>query len=244
MEYLIRNGGTGLERARQVMRRVAPDTAVLDDVHIEAGASRQTGATVFDLFRAGRGVGTIILWSCLALNSIVYFFVLTWMPLVLVRMGTDESTAILASSLINVSGIIAAFATGPLMDRFNPPRVLALHFVSAAVFAVLVGLILSQNVTMIVPLAMCLGFCVSGLHKGISALAMQFYPIELRSIGLGWTFGVGRLGAVAGPVLAGVQLAAGWTPAQIFYAMLIPLSVGAASALGMNSFYGRNSTEA
>ena len=52
----------------------------------------------------------------------------------------------------------------------------------------------------------CSGFALFSLQFGINATSAMIYPTSIRSNGSGWAFGIGRFGAIAGPVIAGVLL--------------------------------------
>ena len=67
-----------------------------------------------------------------------------------------------------------------------------------------------------------LGFTVQGAQGGLNALVASFYPTAIRSTGIGWALGIGRIGSIVGPVLGGVMLSAGWHPRQIFLVGVIP----------------------
>jgi MFS transporter, AAHS family, 4-hydroxybenzoate transporter len=236
LEFLINRAPGGMVRAWRIFSKL--HSAGLDDrVTLVAGKGQDSSVSILKPVSKRNLVGTLSLWLALSLNAMVYFFVLSWLPLILVRIGASHENAIIASSLANFGGIFAAFITGPLMDRFGGYLVVLLHFVIATCFASIVGMVLTPAMLVIVPAAFCLGFCVSGLQKGISALAMNFYPIELRSAGLGWVFGIGRSGAIAGPMLAGFLIGTGWAPASLFYLMSIPLLVGGISIAVMWRYY-------
>lgn len=228
-EYLVNRGRNGDARARRALSRIASSIRIGPHVRLIAGSAYAARVSVGDLFRQQRAIGTVALWTGLVTNSIVYYFVLSWTPLILVRIGAEQGDAILAASLANIGGIIAAFVMGPLMDRLDAYRTVIAIFLVGAISCILVGTVLSPDLRIIVPAALCLGFCISALQKGVAALAMRFYPAELRAIGLGWTFGVGRIGAILGPMLAGLLLAASWTPASIYYLMALPMLVGGAA---------------
>jgi MFS family permease len=65
--------------------------------------------------------------------------------------------------------------------------------------------------------AFCAGFCISGGQKSVIALAAIFYPAPIRSTGVGWALGIGRLGSIGGPLLIGVLLAYQLSAASLFY---------------------------
>ena len=69
------------------------------------------------------------------------------------------------------------------------------------------------------------GWCVVGGQPGINALAGTYYPTYLRSTGVGWGLGIGRAGAIVGPVLGGQFMALKWTTRDIFLAAAVPALV-------------------
>jgi AAHS family 4-hydroxybenzoate transporter-like MFS transporter len=66
------------------------------------------------------------------------------------------------------------------------------------------------------------GWCVIGGQPGINALSATYYPTYLRSTGIGWGLGVGRLGAIVGPYIGGVLLGREWSTQQLFWAAALP----------------------
>ena len=139
--------------------------------------------------------------------------------------------------MVNFAGIAAGFLTGPMMDLFGRYRIVITLFIAGAASTILVGGVLSPQLRIIVPAALCLGLCVSGIQKGVSALAVRFYPTQLRSSGLGWTLGCGQIGAILGPFVAGQLIARGWAPASLFFLMSVPMIVGAIGIGFMRSRY-------
>ncbi|WP_250502432.1 MFS transporter [Caballeronia sp. AZ7_KS35] len=227
LNFLLSGARRGKERARSVFRKLYPAERE-DPLPANAAFQKVSRGTLVDLFKEHRLLGTLMLWAALSLNAVVYFFALSWMPLILVKTGAAQQDAILVSTLANIGGM-AAVVTGFLMDRFGNARVVMLYFVAGAVFVLVLGVVLSSSLLLIAPAAFCLGFCVSGLQKGVSALAVRFYPPMLRSAGLGWVLGIGRSGAVVGPLLPGLLMQHGWLPGHIFYAMAVPMLLGASS---------------
>jgi AAHS family 4-hydroxybenzoate transporter-like MFS transporter len=66
------------------------------------------------------------------------------------------------------------------------------------------------------------GFGVTGGQAGVNALTGTYYPTELRSTGLGAGLGVGRIGSIVGPELAGDLLGRHWSNQQLFFAAALP----------------------
>ena len=68
----------------------------------------------------------------------------------------------------------------------------------------------------------------------MNALAATYYPTTLRSTGIGWSLGIGRIGAIVGPVLAGQFMALHWSNERLFIAAAVPALISAIVILGMN----------
>jgi AAHS family 4-hydroxybenzoate transporter-like MFS transporter len=83
-----------------------------------------------------------------------------------------------------------------------------------------------------------LGISVQGAQAGINALSAMYYPTVIRSTGVGWALGVGRVGSIIGPIIGGAMLAAKWTPQQIFMAGAIPALCAAAAVIVSGQLQG------
>jgi AAHS family 4-hydroxybenzoate transporter-like MFS transporter len=71
------------------------------------------------------------------------------------------------------------------------------------------------------------GICVVGGQAAINSLSATYYPTDVRSTGIGAGLGVGRIGAIVGPTLAGVALGRGWSGQELFLAAAVPPMVAA-----------------
>ena len=61
---------------------------------------------------------------------------------------------------------------------------------------------------------------------GLYAVTPLLYPAAIRTTGMGWAIGIGRLGAILAPLTAGLLVDAGWATAQLYYVFAVPF-VGA-----------------
>jgi AAHS family 4-hydroxybenzoate transporter-like MFS transporter len=57
-----------------------------------------------------------------------------------------------------------------------------------------------------------LGVTVQGTQAGINALSAMYYPTVIRSTGVGWALGVGRVGSIVGPLIGGMMLGCSGRP--------------------------------
>jgi AAHS family 4-hydroxybenzoate transporter-like MFS transporter len=169
----------------------------------------------------------------------------TWLTKILLDAGFDQRMAILATGMAFIAGIVSAFIVGPLMDRFGPYRVTVALFMAAAFFRSVLGVSLAfDSATLVLSAAFAAGFCTSSIQKAQNALSVYFYPVALRSTGLGWGLGVGRSGAIVGPILFGYLLGSlQWSPTAVFCVTAIPLLIGGAAIFLMGRHYGEEPIE-
>jgi AAHS family 4-hydroxybenzoate transporter-like MFS transporter len=180
-------------------------------------------SAVGSLFQSDRTLGTLVLWLVFGLNLAEFYALQSWLPTILTNLGHSFNTVALATSLMEIGGIVAAFVIGPAMDRLGPYGSLATVYFAGVVFVALLGLAISAPSWVLLIAAFCAGFCISGGQKSVIALAAIFYPTPIRSTGVGWALGIGRVGGIGGPLLIGALLTYQLSAASLFYAAAGPM---------------------
>ena len=66
------------------------------------------------------------------------------------------------------------------------------------------------------------GFFLGVASSGLIALGPLLYFTAIRSTGVGWAMGLGRLGAIVGPLAIGLLVSRGWQIGDTFAALGIP----------------------
>lgn len=236
LDFLIRTGAEP-ERIWRVIRHVdktLPDRgprAFTTEVEAKRSA-------VGSLFQSERTLGTLVLWLVFGLNLAEFYALQSWLPTILTGLGHSLNTVALATSLTTVGGIVAAFVIGPAMDRLGPYGSLATVYFAGVVFVGLLGQAVSASSGMLLISAFCAGFCISGGQKCVIALAAIFYPAPIRSTGVGWALGIGRLGGIGGPLLVGALLAYQLSVANLFYAAAVPMLLSGVLVALLGRKYG------
>lgn len=238
LEYLINQRGNRAEALR-IMRRIDPALNVRAEVSLVANRHGARENSIRNLFQSGRAFGTVAIWLAIGLNLMVNFFIQQWMTQIFIDAGWAQTTAIFITSISMAGGVFAAFGVGPLMDRLGPYRVMPGLFLGAALFVSLIGVVVKLPLPVLLATNFCQGFFTSGIQKAGNALCIYFYPTALRSTGLGWMLGVGRVGAIAGPLAAGILLGLGWSAADLFYACGVASLIGGFAMFLMGRFYNR-----
>jgi AAHS family 4-hydroxybenzoate transporter-like MFS transporter len=132
-----------------------------------------------------------------------------------------------AIMLFSVGGIAGSFVEGNLMNRWGAFPVLLTEFLCTTLL--IASLAYSTSFPLMMTITFVLGFVVQGAQGGLSAVAATFYPISIRSTGIGWCLGIGRIGSIVGPILGGVMLKLEWSPREILLAGSIPALCAAAA---------------
>jgi AAHS family 4-hydroxybenzoate transporter-like MFS transporter len=86
----------------------------------------------------------------------------------------------------------------------------------------------------IVPLVLTVfgaGFCVVGGQIGANALTANSYPTPIRSTGVGWALGIGRIGSIIGPAIGGLLLSLHWPMREIFLVAAVPVLIASVASL-------------
>jgi AAHS family 4-hydroxybenzoate transporter-like MFS transporter len=111
---------------------------------------------------------------------------------------------------------------GWFIERYGFVRVLFASFIGAAVCVGMIGSA-AHVLPWLLVAVFAAGFCVVGGQPAVNALAGHYYPTALRSTGIGWSLGIGRVGSVLGPLVGGQLIALQWSDAALFRAAAVPV---------------------
>ena len=214
---LRRQPDNALERANTLGARLGREP--LDALPPKPVAASKI--SVLRLFDDGRLRSGVILWIAVALGYFVLYFVINWIPELTTRAGLPVDQAIYAGATYNLGAFLGTSAMGWLAVRFALPRVISLFFLASAVAMLIFGN-LSMPLALTLLSAMAVGIFVQGGFNGFWALSARFYPTEIRSTGIGWSMGVGRIGAVLGPLVGGYLVGADLAIGTIFAIYTVP----------------------
>ena len=186
---------------------------------------------IWMVFGQGYALQTTLLWIIYFCSLLNLFLFAYWMPTVLTMIGMTPGQAVFASSLRDGGAIFVALYLGIAIDRIGPERTLALHYALGAVFIAMIAMVSMPYLAMCLVSALA-GMTIIGSQTGLNGACGKLYPARMRTSGLGWALGIGRLGAIVAPVLGGFLLARGLPPTEIFLvASVFALIAGLATAL-------------
>ena len=198
------------------MARLVPETAGTIDASTRFVTAERTapGVPVAQLFTEGRAAATALLWVPFFMAFGVLVIVVLWTPALLRQAGMAAPDAAFVVAIHGAGGFVGMAVAGRLFDRFGM-KALVPAFLAGSVLTFLLGQVGNS-----VPLAAAcdglIGVAVGIGASGVIAMATVVYPTGMRSAGIGWAMGMGRLGQVCAPLLVGALLTAGWTVPAVF----------------------------
>jgi benzoate transport len=190
------------------------------------------GLQIGSLFAGGRALPSAMLWTAVTLSYFVLYFVISWVPKLVIQSGLALSEGIYAGAAYNLGAFIGTAAIGWIAIRFRLGRVVASFLAIAAAVLLIFGA-LKAPVWLTLLLAIGVGITVQGGFNGFWAVAARLYPVSMRSTGIGWALGVGRIGAVLGPIVGGLLLGANVPALTIFSIYSATILVAACITLGI-----------
>ena len=214
------------------LRRIDPALAAAGNAEYVVREEKRKGVPLVQLFHDGRATGTILLWITNFMNLLNLYFLASWLPTVVKEAGFSTSKAVIAGTMLQVGGAVGVFGLGWVIAKLGFSAVLTSCFVVACGSIVLIGQpTFSLAVLFLVVFVAGLG--VVGGQSGVNALAATYYPTDLRSTGIGAGLGVGRIGAIVGPVLAGELMGLRWSSRELFMAAAVPALISALMMFAM-----------
>lgn len=232
--FLLRQGQTA--KAREMLGKVAPDVPLGADVQLVQVDAKGAGVPMLDLFKQGRAMGTFMIWLSFFCCLLMVYALGSWLPKLMANAGYSLGSSLSFLLALNFGGVVGAIAGGWLGDRFSLPKVVVIFFAFGTVSIALLGF--RSPMPLLYLLIAIAGATTIGTQILLYANTAQFYPQAIRSTGLGWASGIGRTGAIVGPLLGGWLLAAALPLKLNFLVFAVPGLV-AALAIGFFIFWYR-----
>jgi AAHS family 4-hydroxybenzoate transporter-like MFS transporter len=202
-------------RIGRTLRGIFPDVSIADGTQFEIAKEIAHRASVLELFRSGRALGTLLLWVSFFFAFMILVTNSSWSPILLRRVGIPTEQTALALALYNFGSLFGSGAAGMLLSRLGVLRVLPPTLALGALAYVMVGWT-APSLSSLMMAQGLFGLLLGCASSGLIAQSAIYYPVEIRSTGVGWATGIGRLGSVTGPLVVAQMVGARWDVATIF----------------------------
>jgi MFS transporter, AAHS family, benzoate transport protein len=195
----------------------------------DATRSRERRNPIATLFRDGLARPTIAFWIASFMGLLLVYGLNTWLPEIMRSAGYPLGAALALLLVLNVGAVLGLLLAGTVANRIGVRPATIAWFAAATIFLALLSIRLPGiGVYVSVLLA---GVFVFSAQVLVYAYVSQLYPADARGTALGTASGVGRLGAIVGPIIGGALLQAGIAYPWGFYAFAVVAALGAVGVL-------------
>ncbi|ODP37863.1 MFS transporter [Sphingomonas turrisvirgatae] len=198
-----------------------------------AGAPRKT--PLIDLFSPTLLRGTVLLTLAYLMHIMTFYFILKWIPKIVVDMGFPAPQAAGVLVWASIGGAAGSLILGLLTGKL---RLLGLTIFAMLASTVLVAVFgrAQTDLTSLSMVAAIAGFATNAGVVGLYALIAQSFPTGVRATATGFVIGVGRGGSALAPALAGLLFAAGYGLQTVAILMGLGSIIGAIALFAMRGW--------
>jgi len=193
------------DNARQMMQRLDDQLSLNDQTQLALSEIKiAEPAFVSSLFKKGRTASTLLFWLAFFMCLLTLYALGSWLPKLMMAAGYSLGNSLMFLLAMNIGAVIGTVGGGILADKFHLKPVIITLCLSGAVALSLLGFKSPQPV--IYFLVAVAGASAIGGQILLYSYVAQYYPLTVRSTGIGWASAVGRSGAIVGPILIGMLL--------------------------------------
>jgi MFS transporter, AAHS family, 4-hydroxybenzoate transporter len=209
-----------------IAQKMQPGLVIDADDRFASASEHAARARFIDLFAGRLAIVTPLLWLLFAINLMVFYFVNVWLQTIvtpaILKAGGSAATAQNASLMFQLGGTICALAMCRFVDKMGLRPVVLLILLGMPATAA-IGYVATSP--LLVWVAFASGFCLLGVQFGLNATAGIVYPTHVRSLGVGYAFGIGRFGAFGGPALGGMLIGMNLPLSNLYVIAATPLII-------------------
>ncbi|WP_104471345.1 MFS transporter [Acinetobacter indicus] len=222
-----------IEQTRTIVQKISPSQQLNGDTEFVLNeVTKGDEAPVKALFQQGRTFSTLMFWVAFFMCLLMVYALGSWLPKLMIQAGYSLGASMLFLFALNIGGMVGAIGGGALSDRFHLKPVLTIMFTVGAIALILLGFNSPQPV--LYTLIAIAGAATIGSQILLYTFVAQFYPTTVRSTGMGWASGIGRIGAIVGPVLTGALLTLNLPHQMNFMMIAIPGLIAAVAIFMVN----------
>lgn len=189
----------------------------------EVEAKGKQKVAIARLFEPEYRRNTLLIWVAFIAISASFYFISSWTPALLEEAGMPKTQSQTVGMAISVGGTIGSLIFGFLVSRWAAKNILQLFSILAA--SAVIAFVFSGTLGLAIALAILVGGLINGCITGLYTINPTLYAPDFRSTGVGTAIGVGRLGSIVSPTLAGILLDAGWKKNELYLGAAVVLLI-------------------
>ena len=195
---------------------IAKKIGLAGDWKLPAKAEKvKTKLPISQLFSEKYLHSTLLIWTAFFAIMFSFYFISSWTPALLKEAGMTTEQSVSVGMMISLGGTCGALIYGLLASRWTARGVLILFTILSS--AAIITFILSSSVLWVAMVfGILVGALMNGCISGLYTLNPLTYDADIRSTGVGWSIGIGRIGAILAPTIAGQLLDMGWDKQSLY----------------------------
>jgi AAHS family benzoate transporter-like MFS transporter len=220
---------------KSILRKLNQGIEIPDGVRFEM--EKASGKSPLSaIFSEKRALSTIFIWLVYFMNMYMIFGLGTWLPKLMMIAGFGLGTGLLFLLTLNLGALVGSNVAGFIADKVGYKGTLVVLYIIA--FCSIAMMSLTTNFAAVVSLVALAGIGFYGGQNVAHGYVSLFYPPKMRSTAMGFAFGVGRLGAILGPMLAGFLVSLNVRLYVNFIWLAVPGLIAAVSVIIIRDKYG------
>jgi AAHS family benzoate transporter-like MFS transporter len=231
--YLKRNQ---MDKLAQVVKSSVPEYEPKPGDVYDLATVKIHKIPVVNLFEEGRAFSTIMFWIAYVCNLLIIYAIAVWLPKLMQNAGYSMGSSLWFLVVSNMGAVVGAVSGSWLSDKFDGKKILVTYFFLAFVSINLLAL--NVNFVLLSIFVAISGATTMGTQIAANAYVSQYYPLSMRSSGIGWALGIGRFGAVIGPTMGGFLLAMNLSLSMNFFVFAVPGLIASAAMALVQRKYG------
>ena len=232
VDYLLKQQPKGALRRINSILKKAGAPAITELPVIQGTTLGKKSNPLSPIYRPA----TLRLWIGVFFGFITLYTLISWVPTIASDAGMPFELATYVGTVLNVGAFIGSTGIGWLAARYRIKRLILLFFLIAFGVMTAYGTFPLTN-GLIFLFTFLIGVFVQGGFNGYWPAATQIYPASVRATGIGWAVGIGRFGAVLGPLLFGLLSEANLSTGLLFLIFSAPLLVSGFAVFSIPSRY-------
>lgn len=214
-QYLMTVGRESEARAIANEYNISLDDELGDKHAAELENSSTLKALLSPAFRRN----TLAIWGTSFMGLLLVYGLNTWLPQIMRDADYDLGNSQAFLMVLNIGAVVGLIISGNIADRYSPRKTCLVWFAASAVFLALlaVKLPLIALYTMI----FLTGIFVFSSQVLVYGFVAENHPASVRASAMGLSAGIGRMGAISGPMVGGLLVAQGIAYPWGFFAFAI-----------------------
>ena len=222
VDFLLKNQPkNALSRVNLILKKL--DFSKIDSLPNKVNLASKI--PVNSLFQEKHIYSTIKLWTAFFFSFACLYFLISWIPKMVTELGLSLELGIYSGTVFNIGSFFGIVTQGYFSSKFGLKKIISIFLVVTFIIMTQIQHFFGSDWMLLI--FGVLGFTIQGGFVGLYSVAARIYPTEFRTTGVGWGIGAGRLGAVLGPLVAGILIGTGISISMNFIIFAIPALIAA-----------------